>query len=156
MCLFWKPSYYLIQLSRYNQVLTGILPYHGSNVKDMITNIHAGKRSSRPIASSQGRLLEDPIWNVISTGWHDKPRRRCKLSAMTRTFSPPSQQRQRGTIPPRVASFFQFLQDSKPETQKHVNEMNEVRFSTPPHPPPQAADMSCSVLKPTLCLIESG
>jgi len=122
-----------IQLSLYDQVLTGVLPYHGTNPKDMLTKIRAGERPSRPIDPNQGQLLQDPVWDVIATGWHDKPRRRCRLSAMHRTFSPPSQQRQRGKILPRVASFFQFLQDSEPETQKRVNEMNEVRFFT--HPP---------------------
>jgi len=132
MCLFWKPPYYSIQLSCYNQVLTGVLPYHGSNLEDMITDIRAGKRSSRPMDSSQGRLLEDPVWNVISTGWRGNPRRRCKLSVMHHTFLP---QQQRGRILPRVASFFQFLQDLQPETQKRVDEMNEVCLSTLPPTP---------------------
>jgi len=117
-------------VSDYDQVLTGVLPYHGSDVKGMTTDIYAGKRPSRPIDSSQGRLLQDPVWNVITTGWHGKPKQRCKLSVMYRTFSPPSQQQQRGKILPRVASFFQFLQDSEPEAQKRVNEMNGVCFST--------------------------
>ena len=96
----------------------------------MLTNIRAGERPSRPIDPNQGQLLQDPVWDVIATGWHNKPRRRCRLSAMYRTFLPPSQQGRRGKILPRVSSFFQFLQDSEPETQKRVNEMNEVGFST--------------------------
>jgi len=96
----------------------------------MFTDIQAGKRPSRPIDSSQSQLLQDPVWNVIAAAWHDKPRRRCKLLAIYYTLSPTSQQQQRGKILPRVASFFQFLQDSEPEAQKRVNEMNEVWFST--------------------------
>ena len=138
---------------RHDQVLTGVLPYHGRNLKDMTTDIRAGERPSRPIDSNQSQLLEDPVWNVIATGWHDKPKRRSKLSVIHRTFSPPIQQQKRGKTLPRVASFFQFLQDSQPEAQKRVNEMNEVCFST--LPPPQT-DTSCSVSKPTLCQIESG
>jgi len=155
MCLFWKPSYYLIQLSRYNQALTGVLPYRGRNAKDMITDIHAGKRPSRPIYSIWSQLLRGPVWNVITTGWHGNPGQRCELSVMYSMFSSPTQQQQRGKILPQVTSFFQFLQDSEPETQKRINEMNEVYFSTPLHPQPQA-DMSCSVSKPMLCLIETG
>jgi len=124
------PTHYSIQLSRYNQVLTGVLPYRGSNLKDMITDIRAGKRPSRPIDSGQSRLLQDPVWNVITAGWHDKPNRRCKLSVMHHTFSAPTQQQHRGKILPRVTSFFQFLQDSESETQKRVNEMNKVNLST--------------------------
>jgi len=132
VCPLWKLSYYLIQLSRYDQVLTGVLPYHGTNVEDMLANIRAGERPSRPIDLNQGQLLQDPVWDVITIGWHDKPTRRCRLSAMYRTFSPPSQRRQLGKILPRVTSLFQFLRDSEPETQKRVNEMNEVGFSIPP------------------------
>jgi len=132
VCPLSETSYYLIQLSRYDQVLTGVLPYHGTNVKDMLTDIRAGKRPSRPKDLNQRQLLQDPVWDVIATGWHNKPRRRCTLSAMHSTFLSPSQRRQLGRIFPRVASFFQFLQDSEPETQKDVNEMNEVGFSTPP------------------------
>ena len=134
MHLFWKPSSYLIQLSRYDQVLTGVSPYHGRGVKDVMTDIRAGKRPSRPIDSSQSQLLQDPVWSVIETGWRDQPRRRCKLSVMYHVFSPPSQQRQPGKILPRVASFFQFLQDSESETQRQVNEMNGVSLSTSPPP----------------------
>jgi len=121
-----------MQSSRYDQVLTGVLPYHGTNVEEMLTNIRAGERPSRPIDPNQGQLLQDPVWDVIATGWHNKPRRRCRLSAMHNMFSPPSQRRQLGKILPRVTSFFQFLQNSEPETQKRVNEMNEVGFFTPP------------------------
>jgi len=148
MCPCWKPSYYLIQSSRYNQVLTGVLPYRGSNAEDTIADIRAGKRPPRPIDSSQGLLLQDPVWNMIIIGWHDKPRRRCKLSAMYGTLSPTTQQRQRGKILPRVASFFQFPQDSEPETQNRVNEMNKVSF---PHHFPPKADIVCSVLRTIPC-----
>jgi len=92
MHLLWRPSYYLIHLSHYNQVLTGVLPYHGRDVPDMIADIRAGKRPSRPIDSSQSRLLQDPVWKVITTGWHDQPNQRCELSVIYHTFSPSGQQ----------------------------------------------------------------
>ena len=132
--LFYKSSYYFIQSFHYNQVLTWVLPYHGSNMEDTLAYIHAGKRPSRPVNSSQSQWLQDPIWNVITTGWHDRPEQRCKLSAMYHTFLPPTQQprQQPKGILPRVASFFQFLQESESETQKHVNEMNEVSLSASP------------------------
>ena len=96
----------------------------------MVTDIRAGKRPSRPIYSSRSQLSRGPLWKVITTGWHDKPRRRCELSVIHHTFSSPIQHQQRGTILPRVASFFQFLQDSESETQNRVNEMNKVNLST--------------------------
>jgi len=99
----------------------------------MTADICAGERPSRPTDPNQNQLLQDAVWSVITSGWHDKPRRRCKLLAIYYTFSPTSEQQQRGKILPRVASFFQFLQDSEPEIQKRVNEINEVYFST--HPP---------------------
>ena len=128
-----EPPYYLIQLSRYDQVLTGILPYHGSDQEGMVIRIHAREQPSRPIDASKSRLLEDRVWNAITTGWHVTPQLRCQLSVMYRVFSPSIQQ-QLGKILPRVASFFQFLQNTESEIQGQVNEMNEVSFShVPPH-----------------------
>ena len=132
MYLFWKPSYHLRQSSCHNQVLTGVLPYHGTNVKDMIVDIRAGKRPPRPTDARKSRLLQDSIWNVITIGWRGLPLLRCRLSVMYRILSPPSQQRQLGKILPRVASFFQFLQNSESEIQGQVNEMNGVSSSTSP------------------------
>ena len=160
MCFFWKPSYCLIQLSRYDQVLTGVLPYRGRSVTGMITDIRAGKRPSRPVHSVQSRWLRDPVWHVITAAWHDQPNQRCELSVMYHAFPPLSQQevqhvesgdlnpqndgnrtttemsktpkRQLGKILPRIASVFQFLQNPESEVQRQVNEMNEVRFPTSP------------------------
>jgi len=98
----------------------------------MITRISTGEQPPRPIDGSKGRLLEDRVWNVITSGWHVEPKQRCKLSVMHRVFLPPSQRQQSGKILPRVASFFQFLQGSESETQRRVNEMNEVSLSTSP------------------------
>ena len=142
------------QSSCYNQVLTGVLPYYGSDVGDMITGIQAGKRPSRPIDPSQSRSLQDAVWKVIRTGWRDRPRRRCELSVMYRVFSgaPPSQRRQLGKILPQVASFFQFLQNSGSEIQRQVDEMNRVLSSTSPLP---KADTIHSVLRMAHCRIGS-
>ena len=139
------------QLSCYNQVLTGVLPYHGSE-ENLVAEICAGKRPSRPIDSSQSRLLQDPIWNVITTGWHDQPKRRCKLSVMYHVFSQPSQRRQLRKILPRVASFFQFLQNSGSEIQRQVDEMNQVISSTSPL---SKVDTIRSVLRTARCQIGS-
>ena len=93
MCLIWKPSYYLIQLSRHNQVLTEVLPYGGSNVKNMIANIRTGKRPSRPINPNRNRWLQDLAWDVITTGWSHEPEKRCDLSVIHDAFVRSSQQR---------------------------------------------------------------
>jgi len=153
MCLFWKPPYALIQLSCYGQVLTGVSPYHGRDVSDVITDIRAGKRPSHPIDSNQSQLLQDPVWNVIETGWHNQPKRRCKVSVMYRVFSPPSEQQQPGKPLPQIASFFQFLQDSESEIQRQVNEMNEVNLSASLLP--LKTDTAYSVLRTMLCQIRS-
>ena len=162
MYLFWKPSYHLTQWSCCDQVLTGVLPYHGSDVNNMITDIRAGKRPSRPIGSSQNQRLQEPVWDVITTGWHVQPNRRCELTVMYHIFLPSVQQavqnfkpgdfntenegnltiagtlqtpkRQPGKILPRIASFFQFLQNSESKIQRQVNEMNEVDSFTSPLP----------------------
>ena len=182
MWLFWKQSYYLIQSPCCNQVLTGVLPYHGSDANDMITRIRAGERPSRPINPSQNRWLQDPVWDVITTGWHDQPKQRCELSVMYHTFSLSSQQevqdfksgdssvqnegdltvpgasqtpkRQLGKILPRIASFFQFPQNSESEIQRQINEVDEVSSSTSP-PLLLKADTARSVSRTTPCLIRS-
>ena len=150
---FWKPSSYLKQSSCYNQVLTGVLPYRSDGV-NIVTEIQAGKRPSRPIDPSQSRSLQDPVWNVIRTGWRNRPRRRCELSVMYRVFSglPPSQRRQLGKFFPQVASFFQFLQNSGSEIQRQVDEMNQVLSSTSPLP---KSDTIHSVLRTAPCRIGS-
>ena len=140
------------QSSRYDQILTGVSPYHGSNVEDMITDIRSGKRPSRPIDLSQSRFLQDPIWDTITTGWHDQPKRRCKLSAMHHTFSPPNQRQQHAKILLRITSFFQFVRNSESENQRLVNEMNQVTSSTSPL---LKADMASSVSRMTSCRIGS-
>jgi len=88
MYLFWKPPYYLRQPSRCDQVLTGVLPYHGSDEKDIITRIHAGERPPRPTDPSQTQWLEDSVWDVITTGWRPQQIQRCKLSVMYHVFLP--------------------------------------------------------------------
>ena len=93
MYLCRKPSHYLKQSPLYNQVLTGVLPYHGSNAEDMIIDIRAGKRPSRPI-SPRNRWSHRRIWGVITTGWSHKPEKRCELSAIHHAFSTTSQQEQ--------------------------------------------------------------
>ena len=81
-----------MQLSRDNQVLTVILPYHRTNDWDMLNRIRAGERPSHPIDASKSQLLEDQVWNAITTGWRVEPIQRCELSAIYHTLVPPSQQ----------------------------------------------------------------
>jgi len=85
-------------------------------MKDMIAKTRAGKRPSRPTDSGQSRWLQGPIWDVITSGWHDQPKQRCQLSDMYNTFSLQSQQ------------------TAESEIQREVNEMNEVSSSTSPSP----------------------
>jgi len=95
------------------------LPYRGRSSKDAITDIRAGKRPSRPTDPDQSRWLQDPVWDVITSGWHHQPEQRCQLSDMYNTFSLQRQHYLEWGI------------------QRQVNEMNEVNFSTS-HTPPKA------------------
>jgi len=61
----------------------------------MITDIRDGRRPYRPIDASQ---LQDPIWDVITTGWSHEPEKRCELSVMRDTIVTSSQQ---GSLVPR-------------------------------------------------------
>jgi len=167
--LFRKPSRCLIQLSHYDQVLTGVLPYHRYWVGEIIIEIRAGIQPPRPIDSSQGRWLQDPVWKVITTGWSGRPSQRCELSVMYHVFLQPSQQevphvkpgdlnaqsegsltiagtpqttkRPLEKIPPRVALPLQSLQNWESEIQRQVDEMNEVGSSASPFP---KADMTAA------------
>jgi len=163
---FWKLSYCLKRLLCCDQVLTGALPYHGDDKNEMIASIRGGKRPSRPTGPSRDRRLQDPVWDVIMTGWSHEPEKRCELSVVHDTFVTASQQevysgdlndqndgnlaitetyvpdtggtgrQRRGKILPRIASFFQFLQNSESDLQRQVNEMNSVSSSTlPPSSP---------------------
>jgi hypothetical protein len=69
-----------------NQVLTGILPYGGSNKHNVITDIGYGKRPSRPMDPSQNKWLQDRVWDTITTCWSADPGQRYKLSVVHRVF----------------------------------------------------------------------
>jgi len=96
---FENPSYYLIRSFRYSQVLTGALPYHGSNVENIIADIWTGKRPSHPIDASQDRWPQSRVWGVITTGWSHEPEKRCELSDMHRAFSTSAQWEQGDSNP---------------------------------------------------------
>jgi len=83
---FWKASYYLKRSFLYNQVLTGVIPYHGRNVKDMITDIYFGERPPHTTNTRSSRLSQPRVWDVITTGWSHEPKERCELSAMHNAF----------------------------------------------------------------------
>jgi len=96
----------------------------------MITDICAGKRPSRPKGSSKSQWLQDPVWGVITTGWHNQANQRCELSIMYQVFSPSSQQG---------------VQNSKPGdlyTQNNTrNNVNPTITETPPTPKRQLGDI---------------
>ena len=54
----------------------------------VVNDIRDGTRPSRP---SRNRWLQDPVWDVITTGWSHEPEERCKLSFMHDTFVMSSQ-----------------------------------------------------------------
>ena len=179
MFLCCEISCYLIQSPRCDQVLTGILPYDGSDRHTIVEHIKRGVRPPRPADQRRNRWLQDPVWDVITTGWSETPEERCETSVVHRVFLASSntaepihleqpdeeegyplkqsdvkeesplllrshqsnqnqasvteaRKKQRRKIIPLIASFFQFLRDSEPEIERRVNEMDKVRFSTPP------------------------
>jgi hypothetical protein len=99
----------LTLLARYDQVLTGVLPYSGSEEADVIDNIRFGKPPPRPTDPSQNLWLQDPIWDTIVTCWTNKPERRCKLSVVYHVF---------------LASSPQDAQNVKPDKPGDLNVQN--------------------------------
>ena len=84
--------------SRYDQVLTGVLPYDDADDQYAIAaRVRRGERPSRPTDPSQNQWLQDPVWDVISTGWRQKPKQRCSLSALHHQLSTSSQRGRRDT-----------------------------------------------------------
>ena len=138
MPFYYEQSCHLIRSPHYDQVLTGVLPYGLKGLDDVIACITRGKKPSRPTDPTQNQWLHDPVWDVITTCWSGKPKRRCELSVVHHVFSTPSLQntkpdkpgdtniqikrndsqkvpatgtglRQRGRLLPRITSLFQFL-----------------------------------------------
>jgi hypothetical protein len=148
MFLCCGPSHYLIQLPRYDQVLTGIVPYDDSGFPSIFRR---SKRPSRPTDPSQNQWLQDPVWDTIVTCWSNKPEQRYELSVMHNTFSMPANEtrlRQRGKILQRIASAFRLPRNSEPEIERLVNEMDKVA-STCTLPP--MANIGSSVWEIPLC-----
>jgi hypothetical protein len=148
MSLYYEQSCHLIRFPRYYQVLTGVLPYDIS-IFDVAVCISSGKKPSRPTGPTQNQWLHDPVWDMITTCWSDKPKRRCKLSVVHHVFSTSTSQtaepddpgdmnvqiernddqmvpnvetglRQRGKLLPRIASLFPFLSGSEPEIEPEI------------------------------------
>jgi len=80
----------------------------------MIYDIRAGKRPPRPTGSGQSRQLQDPVWDIITRGWHDEPEQRCRLSDVYSTF------------------LLHRQQNSESEIQREINEISKVSSSTSP------------------------
>jgi hypothetical protein len=98
--LRYGPSFSLIRSPRYEQVLTGVLPYGDSDKVNVINDIRLGKRPLRPTGPSQNQWLQDRVWGVITTCWSDKPEQRCELSVVHHVFSTPDCQDALVEFPP--------------------------------------------------------
>ena len=90
MFLCCKPPRCLIRLPRYDQVLTGVLPYVGNKKANVINNIRRAKQPGRPTDPSQNKWMQDHIWDTITTCWNKEPAYRCELSVLHHVFSMPS------------------------------------------------------------------
>jgi len=73
-----------MQLTRYRQVLTGVLPRRATD--NPAFDSVAPERPARPTRQSQNRWLSDPVWEAITTGWHEEPSERCELSVLHHVF----------------------------------------------------------------------
>ena len=91
--------YYLIQSPRYDQVLTGVLPYNGDDCYKIVWDISSGARPSHPTDPNQNQWMPDRVWDVITTGWRHKPKHRCKLPVVGHVFSTSSQREVRNVTP---------------------------------------------------------
>ena len=80
------PFYYLIQLSSYDQVLTGVSRRGSIRSVSTILNTILHVRPSRPTNPSRNRWLPDPVWDMITTSWTHEPKHRCRASTMHRVF----------------------------------------------------------------------
>ena len=127
-----------------------MLPYAGSDRHMIFQDITGGVRPSRPIDPSQNQWLQDSVWDVITASWRPVPKKRCKLPVVYDIYLTPSHQevqnvktsepsvqngealdavtgrQQRGSLLPRITSFFQFLRSSGSEIQRRVNAMDRV------------------------------
>jgi hypothetical protein len=151
----------------------------------VIADIRDGKRPSRPRNSSRNRWLQDPVWDVITTCWSDKPEQRCKLSIVYQVFSEYGRQesrnaklgdlsirhnrhltaaetshietglQQRGSFLPRITLLFQFLRESEPEIERSVSEMDKAGFPSFPPSFHPKTHVSCSVSRIALCRIRN-
>jgi hypothetical protein len=79
-------------------VLTGVVPY--GNSKDVERDIWHGKRPPRPTDPSQNQLLQDRVWDMITTCWGKEPEKRCELVIVHHVFSTPSPQDLLSEFPP--------------------------------------------------------
>ena len=79
-------------IAPFDQVLTGILPYDSNNRHKTPMRVRRGVRPSRPAGRRRNRWLQDPVWDVITTGWSHEPEQRCELSVMHHVILTSSQQ----------------------------------------------------------------
>lgn len=63
-----------------------MLPYTDGDSSTVAQQIIRGERPSRPMDPRQNRWLQDPVWDVIASGWSVETKRRYKLSVMHKRF----------------------------------------------------------------------
>jgi len=70
----------------HDQIMNGVLPYEDR--WQTIININGGVRPPRPKPGypSKGQWIEDPVWDVITAGWHHEPEQRCELAVVYHVF----------------------------------------------------------------------
>ena len=73
-------------IPRYDQILTRVPPYDDRDFFGISWDAWHGVRPSSPTDTNQARWLHDPVWNMITAGWHQKPKQRSELPVMYHVF----------------------------------------------------------------------
>ena len=115
-----------------DQVLTGILPYDYSDRDKIVMNIESGARPSRPTGRRRNRWLQDPVWDVITTGWSHEPEQRCELSVMHHVFLTSSQQVELGDFNTQSDVNFTVTESIRTFEQSGSNAVENSSRGSPP------------------------
>jgi len=70
------------------QVITGVSPFDGIHDYDTLTSyIRSGERPPRPRNQNASKWLRGGVWNMITTGWSEDPKKRWEVLAVCELFS---------------------------------------------------------------------
>ena len=148
--------YYLIRLTYFHQVLTGVLPFDDEDRISVKKEIRLGRRPSRPTDPSRNQWLHDQIWDTITACWNGKPGQRPELSVVYHAFSTASLNDAMPDEPDDLDIQISVVQDSEPGIERVVNEMDKVDLSTFLPSSNCTTNVSCSASRTPLSRVGNG